>query len=214
MPVTHGMTVGEIARLFNTEIGCDLEVVSMLGWRRDLFFDETGLPWVNPSPNMRSLTEELLYPMIALLEANPAISVGRGTDRPFEHVGAPWMDAEALVGNLRARGLGGVWPMRTTFVPAADSSYPHHGETCQGVRFVVTDRRALRPVEAGIHLIAALLDVHGEHFDTRRLRGLVGAQWVLDALNAGEEPSAIAGRWRDSKRFSSFSEARARALLY
>lgn len=223
MPTTHGMTVGEIARLFNGPygIGCDLTVIKSEGWRRGMIFDETGLPWVNPSPNMRSVSEEIIYTMVALTEANKDVSVGRGTDRPFEYLGAPWVDGDAFAAELRSRNLPGIWVMRTTFVPSGTDitgrkNYPYQfiGEVCQGVRFVVTDRRAVRPVEAGMHMLDALLKVHPERYKVDKLRGLVGAQWVLDALKAREPVEAIVARWREDPAFKGFAEARAKVLLY
>jgi uncharacterized protein YbbC (DUF1343 family) len=221
MPITHGMTLGELAGLYNEDAGADLVVVPLENWRRAMRFDETGLPWVNPSPNMRSVNEELLYPMVALTESNKDLSVGRGTDRPFEYLGAPWVDGAALTAELRRRALPGLWFMETTFVPAAvdvsgrkNAAYPFVGQVCRGVRVVVTDRNALRPVEAGLHMLAALKAVHPGRTDLSRLRGLVGAAWVLDALEAGEDPSAVARRCRASAAFKAFAAKRARALRY
>lgn len=223
MPTTHGMTVGEIALFFKQHhgIGCDLVVIKCEGWRRGVLFDETGLPWVNPSPNMRSVNEEILYTMVALTEANKDVSVGRGTDRPFEYLGAPWVDGDALTAELRSRNLPGLWVMRTTFIPSGTDisgrkNYPYQfiGGVCQGVRFVVTDRKAVRPVEAGTHMLAALLKVHPERYSVDKLRGLVGAQWVLDALKAGEPVEAIVQKWRDSQAFKDFAAARRSVLLY
>ncbi len=223
MPTTHGMTVGEIALLFNGEygIGCELEVIQCEGWVRGMMFDETGLPWVNPSPNMRSVTEEIIYTMVALTEANKDLSVGRGTDRPFEYLGAPRVDGDALAAELRSRDLPGIWVMRTTFIPSGTDitgreNYPYQfiDEVCQGVRFVVTDRRAVRPVEAGMHMLDALLKVHPERYSVDKLRKLVGAQWVLDALKAREPVEEIVKRWRESQGFKDFAKARAGVLLY
>lgn len=223
MPTTHGMTVGEIARFFKQHHGidCNLEVIKCEGWKRGVMFDETGLPWVNPSPNMRSVNEEIIYTMVALTEANKDLSVGRGTDRPFEYLGAPWVDGDALCAELRSRDLPGLWVMRTTFIPSGTDisgrkNYPYQfiDEVCQGVRFVVTDRKAVRPVEAGTHMLAALLKVHPERYSVDKLRGLVGAQWVLDALKAGEPVDAIVKKWRDDPKFKTFAEQRQSVLLY
>jgi uncharacterized protein YbbC (DUF1343 family) len=224
MPVAHGMTVGEMARFYYEyhNIRPELEVVPMKGWERWMYFDETGLPWVNPSPNMRSVNEELLYTMVALTEANKNVSVGRGTDRPFEYLGAPWLDGDALADNLNARNLPGLWFMRTTFVPAVnditgrkfDWKYQFTGEICHGVRIVVTDRHRIRPVEAGVHMLAALLEVGGEKYSVDQLRGLVGAQWVLDGLKRGEDPSAMAARWRTTPEFLDFAAKRQAVLMY
>lgn len=224
MPVAHGMTVGELALLFNgpySGIGCDLEVVKMKGWKRAMYFDETGLPWVNPSPNMRSLDEEIIYTMIALTEANHDLSVGRGTDRPFEYLGAPWVDGDKLTEAMKARNLPGLWFMRQTFIPrlidvTGRKNYPYQfiDEENQGFRVVITDRRAVRPVEAGVHMLDVLLKLYPERYSVDRLGGLVGAQWVLDALKKGEPVESIVERWRNEDRFKAFEKARKQVLLY
>jgi len=223
MPVAHGMTIGELALLYNTHygIGADLQVVEMQGWEREMLFDETGLPWVNPSPNMRSVIEEILYPMVGLTEgAN--VSVGRGTDRPFEYVGAPWVDGKRLAQELRARKLPGLWFIPMDFMPYErdvtgknyPSRYPHTGEVCGGVRVVVTDRWKVSPVVAGIHLVQVLYQLYPDRFEIDRLRGLIGAQWVLDAIKKGETPESIIDRWSRSEAFRAFAAAREKVLLY
>ena len=154
MPIRHGMTMGELAKLFNGEnkIGADLTVVAMKNWRRDEWFDETALPWINPSPNMRNLNEATLYPGIGAIEATN-LSVGRGTDTPFEQVGAPWIDGVQLADALNARAIPGVrfYPVR--FTPASSK---FANEECQGVFIIVTDRAALRPVRVGVEIASAL----------------------------------------------------------
>lgn len=230
MPTVHGMTAGEMAEYFNgfaggsefaNGIGCKLTVVKMKGWNRGMFFDETGLPWVNPSPNMRSLNEELIYTMVAQTEANKVISVGRGTDRPFEYLGAPWVDGKALTQAFSERNLPGLWFMQTTFVPSGTDisgrkNYPYQfiDEVCNGIRIVVTDRSAVSPVEAGVHMIDILLRLYPEQYETSKLRGLVGAQWVLDQVNSGIAPATIANTWRNSAEFRAYEQSRARVLLY
>ena len=223
MPTAHGMTVGEIAKLFNDhyKINCDLTVIPCEGWTRDMLFDETGLPWVNPSPNMRSVNEEIIYTMVAQTEANKDLSVGRGTDRPFEYLGAPWVDSDALTAELRSRNMPGLWVMKTTFIPSGTDitgrkNYPYQyiDEVCHGVRFVVTDRRAVRPVEAGIHMLDAILEVHPDRYKVDRLRGLVGAQWVIDALKERKPVDKIVEHWRNQKAFKDFAEARESVLMY
>lgn len=222
MPVAHGMTVGEIARLYEKHHGITpkLEVVAMKGWQRDMYYDETGLPWVNPSPNMRSVDEELLYTMVALTEANHALSVGRGTDRPFEYLGAPWMDSR-LAEEFNKRNLPGLWFMDTTFIPSRTDitgrenyPYPHHGQVCNGVRIVVVNRHTVSPVVAGIHMLDLLVRLYPEHYTTERLRGLVGAQWVLDAINEGRSPDDIVRQWRSDPEFAAFAARRASVLMY
>ncbi len=223
LPVVHGMTIGEVARLIVSRKGLDvdLEVVALDGWRRGTFQDETGLPWVNPSPNLRSLQEALLYPMVALVEGNKALSVGRGTDRPFEYVGAPWIQAGVLTSALRERRVPGLWVAPITFVPSAvdvsgraNARYPHTGKVCQGVRLVVTDRRAFRPVEAGAHLLQVLHELYPEQTKLSSLRGLIGAQWVLEALAEGRAPAEVAAEWRARPEFIRFRAERQAALLY
>ncbi len=230
MPIAHGMTIGEMALYFNhfsgrlcnqSGIGCDLEVVPMQGWSRDMYYDETGLPWVNPSPNMRSMDEELLYTMVALTEANKNISVGRGTDRPFEYLGAAWLDGEKLAQDLRSRDLPGIWVMHTTFIPSRTDitgrknyPYPFAEEVCDGVRFVVTNRHVVSPVESGLHMLAALKKVGGDNYTLEGLRGLVGTAWVLEALEKGEEPEAIVKKWRETPEFKAYTAARRSVLLY
>ena len=143
MPIRHGMTLGELAMLFNAErkIGADLTVIELEGWRRDQWFDHTGLAWINPSPNMRNLNQATLYPGIGAIEyAN--LSVGRGTDQPFEQIGAPWIDGRGLAEALNARGLPGIRFYPVQFTPA---SSVHAGQACQGVFMVVTNREALQP---------------------------------------------------------------------
>ncbi len=223
MPIVHGMTVGEMARYFVEvkDIDVDLEIVEVENWRRDMFYDETGLPWVDPSPNMRSLMEEHLYTMVALVEANKDVSVGRGTERPFEYVGAPWVDSYKLASELRSRNIPGLWIMEMSFLPRrlnvtgrSNYPYPFVEQLCYGCRFVVNNRHAFKPVEAGIHMLDALKVTHPDKFSMEKLGGLVGAQWVLDDLKAGKSPEAIADKWRRMDEFKAFEKARKAALLY
>ena len=143
------MTAGELAGLFNAErkIGADLLVVKIEGWSPETRFDETGLPWVNPSPNMRSLTQALLYPGVGLVEFTN-LSVGRGTDTPFEHIGAPWLHDGRLARQLNDEKIPGIQFLPTRFTPAASV---YEGEDCAGVRFFITDRDRLRPDHDGPH---------------------------------------------------------------
>ncbi len=224
MPIFHGMTIGEVAVLFNTHygIGANLEVVRMEGWYRDMWFDETGLPWVNPSPNMRSLDEEILYLMVGQTE-NPrtGLSVGRGTDRPYEYVGAPWVDGQALANELKKREIAGLGIMPIKFKPydrditgARFPNYPHINKECGGLRLSVSNRWAFSPVEAGIQLISALYALYPDAYNPDHNRGSIGAQWVVDAIRAKEDPARIAARWRESKEFKEFAAAREKVLYY
>ena len=198
MPVRHGLTMGELARLFNAEgnISVDLHVVPMQGWRRWQWYDETGLTWINPSPNLRSVTQATLYPGIGAIEgAN--LSVGRGTDTPFEQVGAPWIDGRQLAAALANRGLAGVRFYPVEFTPTTSD---YAGERCQGVRMTVTNRDALRPVRLGLEIAAALHRLYPAEFDLDGAGRLLGSRDVVDRLRAGHDPSAIAAIWADGER--------------
>ena len=210
MPVRHGMTLGELARLFNAEreIGVELEVVPLRGWRRDLWFDETGLAWVNPSPNLRTVTQAALYPGIGAIEgAN--LSVGRGTDTPFERLGAPWMDGPALAERLNARRLPGVRAYPVTFTPTAG---PYAGELCGGIHLILTNRDALRPVRLGAEIAAALYQRHGERFEIDRTLRLLGSRETLRRIKDGEDPADVAASWAAGEQ--AWRARRAPYLLY
>jgi uncharacterized protein YbbC (DUF1343 family) len=210
MPVRHGMTLGELARLFNAEnrIGAALTVVSMTNWDRSLWFDETGQPWINPSPNMRNLLQATLYPGIGAFEGTN-ISVGRGTDTPFEQIGAPWIDGVRLAEALNARGLPGIrfYPVR--FTPAS-SQYAK--EECQGVFMVVTDRAALRPVRVGLELAAMLFRLYGSKYELDAAERLFGSKENLTRIKAGDDPAAIAASWAAGE--ARWRLLRAKYLLY
>lgn len=192
-PVRHGLTLGELARLFNAErdIGAELEVVPARGWRRGRWFDETGLPWVDPSPNLRNLHQALLYPGIGAIEgAN--LSVGRGTHTPFEQIGAPWIDGVRLARELNALALPGVRTYPVRFRP---SSSRFAGELCDGVFFVVTDRDRFRPVRFGLEVAAALLRLFGDQFDLEAVVRLFGSASVVSRLRGGDATWEIAAGW-------------------
>lgn len=210
MPTRHGLTLGELARLFNGErtIGADLTVVAAEGWRRDAWYDETGLPWINPSPNLRSVTQATTYPGLGGIEwAN--VSVGRGTDTPFEQMGAPWVDGVRLAEAINARRLPGVRVYPVRFTPAASK---YAGELCQGVSIVVTDRQAFRPVRFGLELAAALWRLHGERFQPERTARLFGSATGLARVRAGEDPAAVAASWAAGE--AAWRRLRAKYLLY
>jgi len=209
-PVRHGMTVGELAGLFNGEraIGAKLSVVRMEGWLRGDWFDATGGVWVNPSPNMRNLTEAELYPGIGMIEgAN--ISVGRGTDTPFEQAGAPWIDAAALARYLNAREIDGVRFVPVNFTPNASNDA---NQICNGVNIIVTYREALDAPELGLEIAAALEHLYPNDFKIAGIDGLMRNKATLDALEAGEDPRRIALDWRDALK--NFEAVRAKYLLY
>ena len=209
-PVRHGMTVGELARMFNGEraIGAKLSVIPMQGWMRGDWFDSTGRVWVNPSPNMRSLTAAVLYPGIGMIEGTN-ISVGRGTGTPFELVGAPWIDASSLAAYLNARAIDGVRFVPVDFTPDASS---YAGQKCGGVNLIVTDRDALDAPELGLEMAAALEHLYPDNYKIAALDGLMRNKATLDALLADEDPRRIAEDWQDA--LAKFQPVRAKYLLY
>jgi uncharacterized protein YbbC (DUF1343 family) len=194
MPIRHGLTLGELARLFNGEkqIGADLTVVAMKNWRRAAWFDETGIAWMNPSPNMRNMVAATVYPGIGAIEGTN-VSVGRGTDTPFEQFGAPWIDAVGLASALNARALPGVRFYPTSFTPAAGAKLA--GQLCRGVFVIVTDRDRLRPVRVGLEIAAALTRLHGAQFDLNAAAVLFGSKVTLARVRSGEDPATIASSW-------------------
>ena len=182
LPIRHGKTVGELAQLFRTErkIDVDLKVVPVQGWNRAQWQDEAGLPWINTSPNMRSLRAAALYPGIGLMER--AISVGRGTPTPFEILGAPYIDGAALIREVGP--LPGVSLTPVRFTPTAST---HKGEECGGVRITITDRRALRSVEIGLRIAAALVRLYGEKFPVDEMQPLLRHEATLRMLKSGSK---------------------------
>jgi uncharacterized protein YbbC (DUF1343 family) len=184
LPVRHGMTIGEIAKLIRDErqLDLDLQVIPCEGWRRESYWESTHLLWINPSPNMRSLTQALLYPGVGLLEMTN-VSVGRGTDTPFEVLGAPWIDARQLARRLNARGLAGTAFVPVQFTPE-ESKYA--GENCGGINILVTDRQRLEPIRVGLAIARALRELYPEQWDTTRLNRLMGNRELRDAILRGD----------------------------
>jgi uncharacterized protein YbbC (DUF1343 family)/CubicO group peptidase (beta-lactamase class C family) len=210
MPVRNGMTMGELAEMFNHEdhIGADLDVIRMTGWDRQDWFDETGLEWVNPSPNLRNLTEEVLYPGLGMLEGSN-ISVGRGTDTPFEVLGAPWIQAKQLSDYLNSRDIQGVRFIPLDFTPA-DSKFAH--QTCHGISIVVLSRRALNSPELGVELASALYKLYPSQFEIEKTLPLLGSREVIGAIKAGKDPRGIELAWQQA--LNSFRQTRQKYLLY
>src|SRR5215510_11446692 len=210
LPVRHGMTVGELAQLYNEQrkLGCDLRVIKMDGWRRAVWFDATNLTWINPSPNMRSLTEATLYPGVGLLETTN-VSVGRGTDTPFEIVGAPWIQGDKLAELLNQRGLQGVRFVPVRFTPNASV---FKGEPCGGVNIVITDRASFHPLLTGIEMALALRKLYPNEWKVDSyLRLLVNAH-TLERVKRGESAREIVASWNAG--LQEFRKARAEILLY
>ena len=210
LPVRHGMTMGELAQMFNAErgIGAKLKVIPMDGWMRGDWYDSTGLTWVNPSPNLRSVREAALYPGVALIEGTN-VSVGRGTDTPFEWIGAPWIKARQIAEYLNARAISGVRFVPVSFTP---SSSNYSGQACQGVSIVLLDRNTLDGPELGIELASALHKLYPNDFKMERMMELLVNQATYEALATGQDPRRIAEGWREA--LGKFEEMRAKYLLY
>jgi uncharacterized protein YbbC (DUF1343 family) len=210
VPVRPGMTMGELAKMFNAErsINAKLTVVPMEGWQRGDWFDSTGLVWVNPSPNLRSVYEASLYPGVAIIEGTN-VSVGRGTDTPFELLGAPWMKGKELAAYLNARVIAGVRFVPVTFTPAASN---YAGKPCEGVNIVVTDRNGFDAPELGMELAAALHKLYPADFKLERITELLVNQSVYDALVAGQDPRRIAQDWREG--LEKVQKVREKYLIY
>ncbi len=219
IPVRHGMTLGELAILFNRErkFGADLEVVRCENWTRETYFDDAGLPWINPSPSMRSLAAATLYTGFCLLESTN-VSMGRGTLIPFEQVGAPYIDGAKLAAALNAAGLPGVRFEPVTFTPSMafypgpEASLKYKDTACGGVRAVITDRTRLNAVDVGIELALAVRRLYPEKFDIDKMARLLGDDETLAALKAGDSLAAIKARW--ATKLAAFEERRRAALLY
>jgi uncharacterized protein YbbC (DUF1343 family) len=210
LPVRHGLTVGELARLFNRErnINADLEVIKMEGWQRDMLFDETGLLWVNPSPNMRSLAAALLYPGIGLLETTN-VSVGRGTDRPFEMIGAPWLDGRKLAAALTQAKVPGVRFVPVRFTP---TSSVHAGKEIGGVQIFLDDWRKFSSLDTGITVACALRKLFPKDWEDERYLRLLAHPPTLEALRRGDSPRDIRGFWQTDLK--AFLKIRREYLLY
>jgi uncharacterized protein YbbC (DUF1343 family) len=205
------MTFGELAQLFNAEYGgikADLHVVKMENWKRSMWWDETGLPWVNPSPNMRNLTQATLYPGVCLVEGSN-VSVGRGTDQPFEVIGAEWIDGRKLSAAMNAANLPGLRTYPIEFTPAKGSKMAE--KKLGGIFFLVTDRNALEPVRTGVTLAHHLHKIHGDKFEVDKVVRLLQNQEVADALKT-EDPAKVAQMWKDD--VEQFEKLREKHLIY
>lgn len=208
--IRHGMTVGELARMFNEElkIGCDLQVVAMEGWRRTDFFDATGLLWVNPSPNMRNLNEALLYPGIGLMETTN-LSVGRGTDTPFEVIGAPWMDGQKLADVLNRAHLPGVRFVPTFFTP---TSSKFKDERCSGVQIAITNRKQFLPVRTGLEIARQLAVLFPGAWQNKQYDRLLSNAEVFKAVAEGKSVAEIELLYH--AELERFRDRRLRFLIY
>jgi len=210
IPVRHAMTLGELAQMFNVEhnIHAKLTVVAMQGWMRGDWFDSTGLEWTRPSPNLRSLTEAVLYPGVALVEGTN-VSVGRGTDTPFELLGAPWINAREMAAYLNARKIPAVRFVPLSFTP---NSSNYANQVCRGVNIVLTDREFLDSPELGIEIASALWKLYPQQFRMDKMMEILASKTVYDALARGEDPHRIELGWRDE--LQKFKQVRERYLIY
>jgi len=209
-PIRQGMTMGELAKMFNAEhnINAKLTVVPMEGWQRGDWFDATGLTWISPSPNLRTMTEAALYTGVAVVEGTN-VSVGRGTDTPFELLGAPWIKSRELAAYLNARGIAGVRFVPVSFTPSASI---YSGQKCEGVNIVLTDRDGLDAPELGIELASALWKLYPADFKLDRIMTLLANQAAYDALVAGQDPRRIAQDWQEG--LDRFLQVRKKYLIY
>ena len=210
VPLRHGMTVAELASMFNAEnqIGVNLKVIKMRGYQRTDWYDETGYLWVNPSPNLRTLNQTILYPGVAMVEgAN--VSVGRGTDTPFEFLGAPWINARELADYLNGRKIQGVRFMPVEFLPKANR---FENELCHGVQIVLIDRQALDSPALGVEIASALYRLYPNNFNLDKTLPLIGSYEVFQAIKEGQDPNSIVLNWQAS--LEQFCKLRSKYLLY
>jgi len=226
IPVRHGLTVGELAGMFNDQgwlgsgVQCDLSVIPVDGWKRQIWFDETGLSWIRPSPNMPNLAAATLYPGLCFLEATN-VSEGRGTEAPFLQIGAPWIDGEKLLSVLEAQQIPAVRFSSVEFTPVdlvgRVMNPKYEGEACGGVKIEVTERDRFNAVHFGIHLVCVMRDLYPNHFQwrgnsTRWMELLSGTDWIPVAIENGESPDAIITQWQDE--LNAFLEIRQQYLIY
>src|ERR1700741_301572 len=210
LPVRYGLTIGELAQFYNAEnhINADLHVIPMRNWNRNYFFESTGLKWIPPSPNLRTLKGSLLYPGLEILQT-AGVSVGRGTEAPFEEFGAPWINGEDVAAELNARDLAGVHFVNQPFVPVSGL---YTGRRCGGVGIRVTDRNTLRSMRVGLKIAAALHKKYPDHFDFTKLLFLLGNDSTIQPLQADTPVSEIIAGW--AKDLAAFDVVRRRYFLY
>jgi uncharacterized protein YbbC (DUF1343 family) len=210
LPVRYGLTIGELAQLFNEEkqIHCDLHVVQMKNWRRNYFYENTGLRWLPPSPNLRTMKGAILYPGLEILQS-AGVSVGRGTEAPFEEFGAPWLNGDEVAEALNARNLPGVRFANQPYIPVSGL---YAGQHCGGVGIRVTDRAAVRSMRVGVEIAALLWKKYPEQFDVAKAIVLLGNAATVDELKAGDSAEKIAAEW--SADLAAFEEVRRKYFLY
>lgn len=213
IPTRHGMTVGELARMFNDEfgIGCQLTVVPMKNWSREMFWDETGIVWVNPSPNMKTLTGAILYPGLGLLETTN-LSMGRGTDIPFEIFGAPWLDGETLAKKMNALNLLGIRFVPWSFIPDR-KPFKYQGEICRGVKAVLYNRNIYDGYLTGLYMAGIIHDMYPDDYEfLSGFKVSMGCPETEEWLKNGIDPNEI--KQRKAAAMAEFMETRSKYLLY
>jgi uncharacterized protein YbbC (DUF1343 family) len=210
VPVRYGLTIGELAELYNAEkhLNCDLYVVEMKNWHRNYFYESTGLRWIPPSPNLRTLKGAILYPGLEILQS-AGVSVGRGTEAPFEEFGAPWIDGEEVAGELNTRNLPGVRFSNQPYVPVNGL---YAGRRCGGVGIRVTDRAAVRSMTMGLEIAALLLKKYPDHFEVSKTITLLGNDATVEGLKAGTPVEQIVNGW--SADLAAFDQVRRKYFLY
>lgn len=210
LPVRYGLTIGELAQFFNSEnhINADLHVITMRNWHRNYFFESTGIKWIPPSPALRTTKGSVIYPGIEILQ-NSGVSVGRGTQTPFEQFGAPWMNGEEVAAALNARSLPGLRFVAQSFIPIGG---PHSGERCNGVGIRITDRFAARSMRLGLEIAEILQKLYPKDFDTAKLVGLAGNDDTVQQVKDGVAPEKIVGSWSDALK--TFDQVRRKYFLY
>jgi uncharacterized protein YbbC (DUF1343 family) len=210
LPVRYGLTIGELAQLFNAEnhIGADLHVIAMKNWHRNYFFESTGIKWIPPSPNLRTTKGAILYPGIEILQ-NAGVSVGRGTQTPFEEFGAPWLNGEEVAAALNERHLPGVRFSAQPFIPVVGL---YSGQRCGGVAIRVTDRFTVRSMRVGLEIAALLQKLYPKQFDAGKLLLLLGNADTVQQLAAGVSPEKIIASWAPA--LTAFDAVRRKYFLY
>jgi uncharacterized protein YbbC (DUF1343 family) len=210
LPVRYGLTIGELAQLFSAEnhIGADLRVIPMKNWHRNYFLESTGIKWIPPSPNLRTTKGSILYPGIEILQS-AGVSVGRGTQTPFEEFGAPWLDGDEVASALNERRLPGLHFASQLFIPIGG---PYSGQRCGGVAIRITDRSAVRSMRLGLEIAAILQRLYPKQFDTAKLLELTGNAETIEQLQSGVAPEKIVAGW--SASLASFDQMRRKYFLY
>jgi len=210
VPVRYGLTIGELAQLYNSEnhINADLDVIKMKYWHRNYFFESTGMRWIPPSPNLRTLKGSILYPGLEILQS-AGVSVGRGTETPFEEFGAPWMDGSDVAAELNAKNLPGLRFFNQPFIPVSGL---YAGQRCGGVGVRVTDRAAVRAMRMSLEIAALLQKNYPQQFDSSKILQLVGNGQTMRDLQAGASPEQIVRGWAPA--LAAFDQVRRKYFLY